>query len=93
VAGPAIKQLVDAGPATSDEEVHAAFRGTGTVHLEPSPLSDLTALAPRAYRGAYFLESSYAEGFGRIELDYLADRPDRPDRPAKPRRSPRRGGR
>ena len=73
--GPAIKQLVDAGPATSDEQVHAAFRGRGTVHLEPSPLSDLTALAPRAYREAYFMESSYAEGFGRIELDYLADEP------------------
>jgi acetoacetate decarboxylase len=69
---PAIKQLIDAGPATLDAEVHVAFRGRGTVHIEPSPLSDLTALAPRAYREAYYLESSYAEGFGRIELDYLA---------------------
>ena len=69
---PAIKQLIDAGPATSDVEVHAAFRGRGTVHIEPSPLSDLTGLQPRRYREAYFLESSYTEGFARVELDYLS---------------------
>ena len=71
--GPALKQLVDAGPAASDEIVHAAFRGRGTVHFEPSPLSDLTGLAPRRYDDAWYVESSYAEGFGRIDLDYLAD--------------------
>jgi acetoacetate decarboxylase len=73
--GPAIKQLVDAGPATGDVTTHAAFRGRGTVHFEPSPLSDVTGLAPRALREAYFVEQSYSEGFGRIELDYLAERP------------------
>jgi acetoacetate decarboxylase len=68
---PAIKQLVDAGPATTEITVHVAYRGRGTVHLEPSPLSDLTGLAPRRYLDAWYMEASYAEGFGRIELDYL----------------------
>ena len=70
---PAIKQLVDAGPAASEVVTHAVHRGRGTVHFEPSPLSDVTALTPRRYREAWYVESSYAEGFGRIDLDYLAD--------------------
>lgn len=71
--GLAIKQLVDAGPATSDSVTHAAYRGRGTVHFEPSPLSDVTGLAPRRFGDAWFVETSYAEGFGRIDLDYLAE--------------------
>ena len=74
-AEPAIKQLIDAAGATSDETIHSAFRGRGTVHLEPSPLADVTSLAPRRVVGdAFVVESSYSEGFARIELDYLADR-------------------
>ena len=69
---PAIKQLVDAGPATSEEVIHIAYRGRGTVHFEPSPLSDVTGLAPRSYGDAWYFEASYVEGFGRIDLDYLA---------------------
>jgi len=80
---PAIKQLVDAGPATIDATTHAVFRGRGTVHLEPSPLSDVTALRPVRYREAWFLETSYSEGFGRIDLDYLADAEARTDGPAR----------
>jgi hypothetical protein len=70
--GPAIKQLVDAGGATSDETIHEAFRGRGTVLFEPSPLSDVTGLVPRSLGEAFVVESSYTEGFARIELDYLA---------------------
>jgi acetoacetate decarboxylase len=76
---PAIKQLVDAGPAASEVVVHAAYRGRGTVHFEPSPLSDVTGLSPRRYHEAWYVESSYAEGFGKIDLDYLADDARRPD--------------
>jgi acetoacetate decarboxylase len=75
---PAIKQLVDAGPASLDVTTHAVYRGRGTVHLEPSPLSDLTGLAPRRFLDAWFVETSYSEGFGRIDLDYLADDAARP---------------
>jgi acetoacetate decarboxylase len=70
--GPAIKQLVD-GPAKFDMVVHAAYKGRGTVQFQPSPLSDLTALAPRAFTGSWYVECSYAEGFGRVELDYIND--------------------
>ena len=71
--GPAIKQLIDAGPATSDLIVHWAYRGRGAVHFEPSPLSDLTALEPRGVGDAFVLEESFTEGFARIELDYLSE--------------------
>jgi acetoacetate decarboxylase len=72
---PAIKQLVDAGPATSEAVVHVAYRGRGTVHFEPSPLSDVTSLAPIRTHEAWYFENSYAEGFGRVDLDYLAPDP------------------
>jgi acetoacetate decarboxylase len=71
--GPALKQLIDASGANDDVTVAASFRGRGTVSLDAAPLSDFTALAPRAYRGAYFVESSFREGYGRIVHDYLAD--------------------
>jgi hypothetical protein len=41
------------------------------VHIEPSPLSDVTAIAPRRFLDAWYVEESYAEGFGKIDLDYL----------------------
>jgi acetoacetate decarboxylase len=70
--GPAIKQLIDGSKATNDLEVHVAYRGHGTVHLEPSPLADLTGLRPLAYDEAFFFEASYSEGFASIAYDYLA---------------------
>lgn len=72
---PAIKQLVDAGPATSEAVVHAVHRGRGTVHFEPSPLSDVTALTPLRTHEAWYFEMSYSEGFGRVDLDYLSPEP------------------
>ncbi|HVA85358.1 MAG TPA: hypothetical protein VNF73_03455 [Candidatus Saccharimonadales bacterium] len=53
----------------------ASYRGRGTVSFGAAPLSNFTALAPQAYRGAYFDESSFREGYGRIVYDYLADHP------------------
>jgi acetoacetate decarboxylase len=70
--GPAIKQLIDTTDATLDIEIHTAFRGRGTVHFEPSPLSDVTGLRALAFGDAYFFEASYGEGFARIAYDYLA---------------------
>lgn len=70
--GPAIKQLIDAGAATTDLQVHVAYRGRGTVHFEPSPQGDFTGLAPIEYLGSYYFEASYSEGFATIVHDYLA---------------------
>ena len=72
--GPAIKQLIDGASATNDLEVHVAYRGRGTVHLEPSPLADLSGLRPLSYGDAFYFEASYSEGFASIAYDYLADK-------------------
>ena len=73
--GPALKQLVDASGANQDLTIAAAFRGRGAVTLGASPLSDFSPLAPRGYRDAWFAESSFQEGYGRIVHDFLAERP------------------
>jgi acetoacetate decarboxylase len=69
---PAIKQLVDAGDANTEVTVHETLRGTGSVRFDAAPLLDLTSLAPIDTGDAYVIEDSFLEGFGRIELDYLA---------------------
>jgi acetoacetate decarboxylase len=74
---PAVKQLVDASVATIDETVHSASRATGTVDVGSSALVDLSMLAPRRMGEAFVVTSSFSEGFGRIELDYLAARSSR----------------
>ena len=71
--GAALKQLIDASGANQDVTVAASHRGRGTVTFGAAPLSDFTALAPRAYTGAYFDESSFREGYGRVVYDYLAE--------------------
>lgn len=71
--GPALKQLIDAGGATLDLVVHAAFRGRGTVAFEASPLCDLVDLRPRDAGRAWTYEASYAEGYAAIVHDYLAE--------------------
>jgi acetoacetate decarboxylase len=70
--GPAIKQLIDGASATLDLEVIVAFRGTGTVHFEPSPLGDVSGLEPIETGQAYYFEANYGEGFAAIAHDYLA---------------------
>ena len=72
--GPALKQLIDASGANADVTVGASFRGRGTVSLGAAPLSDFSALDPLAVGDAYFSESSFREGYGRIVHDFLADR-------------------
>ena len=69
--GPAIKQLIDATSATTDLVMHVAYRGHGTVHFQPSPAGDFTALTPLQYLDAFYFEASYSEGFATIVLDYL----------------------
>lgn len=69
--GPALKQLIDAGDASSGVVVHQALRGTGSVRFGASPLLDLSALEPIEAAEAFVVEDSFLEGFGRIELDYL----------------------
>ena len=69
--GPAIKQLVDAGPAVKDEVVHFMARGRGTVTFGASPFLDLTALQPTSYGDAFYIDSSCSEGYGEIVYDYL----------------------
>ena len=69
--GPAIKQLIDAGPAARDVTVHYCARGSGSVHFEASPYVDLTPLQPLTCGDAFYLESSYSEYYGEITYDYL----------------------
>ena len=50
---------------------HHLSRGDGSVTLGRSASCDLTPLAPRGYREAFYFELSYAEGYGEIAYDYL----------------------
>ncbi len=70
--GPAIKQLIDGSAAMQDLEVHVCRRGKGTVEFGVSPLCDVTCLKPLAFGEAFYMESSYSEGFATIAHDYLA---------------------
>jgi acetoacetate decarboxylase len=69
---PAVKQLVDAGDANSEVTVHETLHGSGSVWFGTTPLLDLAPLTPRSTDDAFVVEDSFLEGFGRIELDYLA---------------------
>jgi acetoacetate decarboxylase len=71
--GPAIKQLIDGSSATGDLVIHAAFRGRGTVALQPSPLGDVSGLRPLEYGEAFYFEADYSESFATIAYDYLAE--------------------
>src|SRR3954451_15520735 len=75
--GPALKQLVDAGEVNSEVTIHESLRGTGSVSFGSAPSLDLAPLTPIAASPsdeAFVVEDSFLEGFGRIELDYLAER-------------------
>jgi len=71
--GAALKQLIDASGASQDVTIAASFRGRGTVTFGKAPLTNFTSLEPRSYGGAFFDESSFREGYGRIVYDYLAE--------------------
>ena len=70
---PALKQLVDGAPAEQDATTHVVLAGRGAVRFEASPFADLSALNPRGLGPAYYVETSFSEGFGKIALDYLAE--------------------
>lgn len=69
--GPAIKQLIDGSRAARDQVIHFCARGKGTVAFQASPYVDLTPLQPVGYGDAFYLESSYSEGFAEVVYDYL----------------------
>ena len=69
--GPALKQLIDCANVMDDVTHHHVSRGDGSVTLGRSASCDLTPLAPKGYRKAFYLELSYSEGYGEIVYDYL----------------------
>ena len=69
--GPALKQLIDCSKTTQDLEVHFMAKGQGRIVLGASPLCDLTPLAPVKYGDAFYMESSYSEGYAEVVYDYL----------------------
>jgi len=71
--GPAIKQLIDCADVAKDMKVHQMMKGSGTVHFDASPMCDLTGLKPIEYSDAFYMVSSFAEDYARIEYDYLTD--------------------
>ena len=71
--GPAIKQLIDCSRTTQYVNVHFLGKGTGRITFGASPLCDLTSLTPQAYGDAFYMESSYSEGYAEIVYDYLSN--------------------
>ncbi len=72
--GAEVLQLVDVTDAPSDVVVHVSRSGDGVVEFRPSPVFDLTALAPREVLGAYYLEEDHTESYGVIAKDFLRER-------------------
>ena len=71
--GAAVHQLIDASGAGSDATISGAFRGRGTVTFGAAPLCDFTALGATHAGEAYWTESSFREGYGRVVHDFLAE--------------------
>ena len=72
-SGADVMQLIDGGVAATDVTVHVCRAGDGVVQFNPSPIYDLTGLAPLEYYGAHYV----GDGFhGRL-------RHDRPRFPAR----------
>jgi acetoacetate decarboxylase len=68
--GPAIKQLVSAGPERL--VLRDLMAGDGSVDFGVAAGIDLRPLQPRQLLGAFRYTASYVEGWGRIAHDYLA---------------------
>lgn len=66
-----VLQLVDGAKATSEITTHVVRRGDGVVEFAPSPVYDLSPLAPREYLGAVYTEMDYTEGYAEIAHDFL----------------------
>ena len=43
------------------------------VRLDPSPIYDLSGLAPLCYHDAFYLEQDYTEGYATVVRDFLRD--------------------
>ena len=68
-----VLQLVSGGRTDTDTVVHVSRAGDGVVEFRPSPVFDVTALAPREYLGAFYAESDFTEDFGVIDRDFLKE--------------------
>lgn len=68
-----VMQLIDTSSTTTDVNVHECRSGDGVVQFDPSPVYDLTGLAPLEYMGAHYLEMDYTEGYAEIEHDFLEE--------------------
>ena len=71
--GSSVLLMIDCSETTQDLEVHFTAKGQGRIVLGASPLCDLTPLSPLKYGDAYYMESSYSEGYAQIVYDYLKD--------------------
>ena len=71
--GPDIMQLVDGADSTSDATVHVCRAGDGVVEFQPSPVYDLSDFTPIEYLGAYYVETDFTEGFGKIVRDFIKE--------------------
>ena len=71
--GAAVHQLIDASGAGSEATVSGTFRGRGTVTFGAAPLCDFTALGTSHAGEAYWTETSFREGYGRVVHDFLAE--------------------
>ncbi|MBM4436371.1 MAG: acetoacetate decarboxylase family protein [Actinobacteria bacterium] len=69
--GADVLQLIDGSAAQQDVVTHVARAGDGVVEFRPSPVYDLSAFEPRAYLGAWYVESDHTETYGRIVRDFL----------------------
>ena len=67
-----INQLVENGPVY-DVKVHKLFKGPGVVSFEPTVSGDFWKLQPIEFLGSFYQVCDYAQGHGKVVIDYLAD--------------------
>jgi len=70
--GNEVMQLIDAAHTMTDVEVHVCRAGDGVVEFGPSPIYDLSGLAPLEYHGAHYVEMDYTEEYAEIVHDFLS---------------------
>lgn len=76
--GAEVMQLIDGSDVNTDIVTHVLRAGDGVVEFKPTPVFDLSSLAPREYLGASYAERDFTEGYGRVVRDFLKDSGDRP---------------
>lgn len=70
--GSDVMQLIDTSDTMADVAVHLCRAGDGVVEFGPSPIYDLSGLAPLEYHGAHYVEMDYTEGYAEIVHDFLS---------------------